>query len=306
MVPNHEVSMKRRTAIVAIALGVALMALHGCGADRQPAGMLPDEVNGWTPDGEDGRYDADTLYDYIDGGAEVYRALGVVSVVGRRYAKEGAPEIIADVFDMGSSEGAYGAYHHDPREGGTAGPGTESEYIAGALAFWKGRYFVSVLAMDDTEDVKEAVLSIGRHVADAIVGEGAAPEIVAVLPEAGLLEDHVRYFRGPMLLDRYYSLGDGNPLGLDDSSEGILARYRISIDEGEDVDYVVLVVRFATPDRADLGLAALGRMRPPESIEEGAVTRGPFLVAVFGVPDRETAQAVLEEVSARTTNLESP
>ena len=45
---------------------------------------------------------------------------------------------------------------------------------------------------------------------------------------AVLLEDHVRYFRGPMLLDRYYSLGDGNPLGLDDATEGVLARYRIA------------------------------------------------------------------------------
>lgn len=286
------------------------MILGGCDSDSAEPGMLPETVHGWVPDGEDGRYDADTLYDYIDGGAEVYRALGVRSVVGRRYVREGAPEIYADVFDMGSAAGAYGAYHHDPREGQPAEIGTESEVQEGALAFWKDRFFVSILAMDTDDETYAAVLEIGRSVDRAIAGSADVPPLVAALPPDGLLADHVRYFRGPMLLNRYVDLGENNPLGLAETTEGVLARYRVAPPDGSEPggDQTLLVVEYESAERAELGLAGLDRLRAPagEGSWNGARTRGRFLVAVRGAPAPQAAESSLEDALSRLERQETP
>ena len=75
-----------------------------------PLDLLPAEALGWRGDGADESVDRDGLFSLIDGGAEAYRALNVRRVGARRYVKAGAPDVVVDVFDMGSSADAYGAY----------------------------------------------------------------------------------------------------------------------------------------------------------------------------------------------------
>ena len=72
--------------------------------------------------GKESPVTADTLFDFIDGGAEVYRSFNVQRVVSRRYGRTGAPDLMADLFDMGSSRDAFGAYHHDIRDGKELAP----------------------------------------------------------------------------------------------------------------------------------------------------------------------------------------
>lgn len=198
-------------------------------AETEPAArlaqMLPSEVDGWKPNEADGLYDADNLYDYINGGAEVYRSFNVRSVRARRYAKPGEEDLIADLFDMGTPQDAFGAYHHDMREGINPGVGQESEQTESALSFWKGPYFVSLLALDETDDARRALLALGRAIADAIPEEGAPPALLRFLPKTGLLPSQVHYFHDHLCLNLHYFLADENLLKLDRTTEGMLARY---------------------------------------------------------------------------------
>ena len=117
--------------------------------------ILPFGALGWMSDGDDGSYDADTLFEYINGGAEVYRSFNVKRVFARRYVKDGSEDIIADVFEMNSKDDAFGVFSHDIREGEKAGIGDDSEYTDGMLAFWKGPFFVSIAAMEETESSRK-------------------------------------------------------------------------------------------------------------------------------------------------------
>jgi hypothetical protein len=202
------------------------------------AALLPTEVDGYRAEQPDGVYDAETLFDYINGGAEVYRSFNVRQVVGRRYRKDGAPEIVADLFDMGSAADAYGAYHHEIRDGSDPGIGQEAELTEGYLAFWKGRFFVSIVAFDADEATSAAVSAIGRAIDQAIVDPGVPPDLVGLLPEQGLLADQVHYFHDQQCLRMHLNLGahldaaaDASAdatdlLALGPQTEGIVARYR--------------------------------------------------------------------------------
>ena len=208
---------------------------------------MPDELDGWRADGPAAVYDADNLYTYIDGAAELYRSFAVRTVVARRYVNDDGGQIIVDVFDMGSSEDAFGVYRHDVHEGADVGLGQESEYSQSYLAFWKDRYFVAITALEATSESEKTILAFGKIVARAIPQEGAPPDLAAMLPQRGLRKKHVHYFHNAACLNAYYRLPDDNPLALGPDTAGVVARYRFDADDrAAGRSYVLMLVRYSS------------------------------------------------------------
>jgi hypothetical protein len=289
-------------------IGVALMTCPETKATVPLARMMPGEIHAWTPKSEDRFYTSKNLYDYIDGGAEVYLAFSVRRVLARRYAKPGAPDLIADLFDMGTAKNAYGAYHHDVREGAAAGIGPESEYQEGSLFFWKGRYFASVMATEETPDSRAAVLALGKAIAAAVRVEGAAPALLKRLPRKGLIPKQVHYFHDPFCLNVHYFIADDNVLDLDRTTEGFLAQYATAASGGSGEGPLVLVlVRYPSVARARKAVErfekvylktadARGIVRTENGRWAGAQRQGNLIVAVFDAPGADETLRILDEV----------
>lgn len=271
--------------------------------------LLPDGAAGYTPAGPDRHYTADTLFDLIDGGAEIYRAFNVRRTVHRRYAHPEANDIIADIFDMGSAADACGAYHNDIREGGDAGIGRESEYQGGSLSFWKDRYFVSVVAIHESAAAARAVRAIGAAVAGAIPGDAPPPAIAGLPPREGLLAEQLYFFHDHHDLARRYRPGEGNPLRLNRETLGLLARYRGRAAGGKTAPpaSVLLLVRYPSAGDAAAAEGSFRRSQHPGWRNEPAV-RTPsggwasslrldrVLAAVLEAPDRAEALRLVETV----------
>jgi hypothetical protein len=273
--------------------------------------MLPVEIRGFKAEEPDGLYDAETLHQYINGSAEVYRALNVRVVCGRRYVNAGGSEIIADVFEMKSASDAFGAYHHDLREGEPAEIGQESEYAEGTLAFWKGRYFSSIVALDESPEADSAVLELGRAIANSIDDEGAPPDLLRFLPERGLLPMQIRYFHEHSSFSRYYFLAEENVLNLGKQTEAILASYgdARSLRAGGSRP-VYLLVSYPSAALAKEGFDGLlkayrlegdvqgiGRSRGGKWVAVRAVDR--LLVGIFDAPTRAEVGRSLQDVLDR-------
>lgn len=254
------------------------------------ARLLPDDVRGWAPDRADGFYDHATLYELIDGGAEVYRALNVRAVLSRQYVKPAAPDLIVDIFDMGSAADAYGAFHHDMREGEDAGVGDESEAFGGSIAFWRDRYFVSEVALDDDTETCDAMRELGLVITAAIPSAGQAPPLVQSLPREGLVASQIHYFHDKALLDRHLFVGHENVLDLDRRTEGVVARYRIGQPgDAGDPSTALLLVLYPAAERA--ARARRGLAGAPDLSE--SATRGKLLAAVFGAPSQQIARRLI-------------
>jgi len=263
--------------LITAAPPVGLSAPSGDPPD--PASLLPGRVLGYVPQEKDGVYTADTLYELLDGGAEVYRSFHVRRVVSRRYGKPGAPDILADLFDMGSSRDAFGAYHHDIRDGRDATAGTESDMAGSSLSLWKDRYFVSLVALSDSPETRQAVLELGREIAAKIRGTGERPEILRLLPRAGLQKKLVSYFHDWTYLNTRHVIADENLLLLDEETEGILARYRDEAEKpaqpgkGSRPSHLLLLVRYPTKERAKQALERFLAGYLPGADREGIARR---------------------------------
>ncbi|MBI5527494.1 MAG: hypothetical protein HY897_14260 [Deltaproteobacteria bacterium] len=290
------------------------------GAEVELAALLPAQVDGWKAAEPDEHATYDTLFRLIDGGAEVYRSLNVSRVISRRYVKPGAADIVADIYDMGSAEDAYGAFHFDVRDGGSAGIGRESEWEKTNLFFWKDRFFVSVAAMAPGPAAEKAVLAVGTAVAAAIPRDGVLPELVRSLPEDGLLRSQIHYFHDWPLLKRHYAFADENLLKLDKTTRGVLARYKNPAANGKPagVELITLIqIRYATPDAARQALAAYRAKVMPGAGERGlrgsengrwfaARAHADRVVIVFDAPTEKEALRRISQILPALPRKERP
>lgn len=186
---------------------------------------LPAEVAGWRAAGGDREYDDQTIFQYIDGGGEVYRAYNMRLCLARRYERAGQPALLLDLFDMGRPADAFGVFTHD-LEGEPAGIGMDSRYRPGWLTFWQGRFYVSVTAEAETPEAGRAVRELGRRLAALIPREGGRPEILSLLPPSGLAAERVVYFHHPVILSAHLYLEDTAVLQLSPRTPAVLAEYR--------------------------------------------------------------------------------
>ncbi len=185
----------------------------------------PKEVEGWVRSERAKKVNPSNIFDYMDGAGELYLAYSFVVLDVWKYKKGGEPDILLEVYKMGNSPDAFGVLSFD-FAGDEAGIGQKSLYAAGLLRFWKGKYFVRVLAEAETPAAKKAVLAIGKELAVAFPGKGSLPELVARLPEKGLLAESVHYFHKKICLDYFYYLADDNILNLDEDTNVVMADYR--------------------------------------------------------------------------------
>ncbi len=185
---------------------------------------LPNHIMGWKAAGQDQIYDPITIFGYINGGAEVYKAYNMRACLSRRYTNPGQPSIVLDIFDMGSSIDAFGVFTHDT-DGDVLDIGQDSRFRPAWLSFWKSRFFISIYMEEETAASENTVKRLGRQVAAQISEEGIRPHILSLLPAIGLESKNIRYLHHPAVLNYHYYLSDQNLLNISSKNRVVLAPY---------------------------------------------------------------------------------
>jgi hypothetical protein len=110
----------------------------------------PNVVDGWVLQGEPRIYSGDTLYEYIDGNADLFHSYGFRQAgVGDYVPAEGDGWISVDVYDMGAPLHAFGVYSAERPPGPElVRVGVQGYAASGLLAFWDGPYYVKVSLID--------------------------------------------------------------------------------------------------------------------------------------------------------------
>jgi hypothetical protein len=265
---------------------------------------LPERVQTWTKTGEDALYDERTIFDYINGAAEVYRAYNMQGCLSRRYETPDGQAVILDIFDMGSSEDAYGVFTND-QDGKELDLGQGAFYRSGWLSMWKDRFFISLYGEQDTEATFAAVRSLAEAVSQLIEVEGQKPGILSNLPSEGILPRSVRFFHDHMVLNRHYYLAGENILNLGASTGGVLASYKRKEGSAR-----LLILEYPDSERAKSAHAAFLTHYIPDAnvsgvalVEEdtwcAARVHGKFIAIVLECRDPDLARELLGEVGTK-------
>jgi hypothetical protein len=288
----------RSLAAWLIPMGLSLAG----GTVKDLAPLVPRQVLDWKVSGPDAVYDRKTLYDYMDGGAEVYLAFDFREVFVRRYADAQENEIVLDIYDMGSPAEAFGMFSCD-RQDPEAGIGQGSEYGLGLLRFWRGRYFVSVTVSGNEEKAEKAVLDLGKAIAPLLGPDGALPAMIGMLPAAGLKPERTSFFHNHVHLSNRYFVAAENILNLDERTECLFAEYGSpGGDSGR-----LLIVRYPGAAEALAAAASFRKSYLPAADADGAApagngkwstikTREAILAAVFEASSKDYAGRLADAI----------
>jgi hypothetical protein len=263
---------------------------------------IPRTIGDWKASGEDRTYNRQTIFDYMDGGAEVYLAFDFREVWSRKYDGPGDREMTLDIFDMGSAGDAFGAFSCD-REDPGAGIGQESEYGGGLLRFWQGRYFVTVTAPDEDEVVRRAVLDLGKEAVKHLGPPGTKPDLVGLLPGAGLRRERTSYFHSVINLNNRFFVAGDNILHLDRTTDCAFGEYGAP---SGDAAYLLLI-RYPDPGKArEAGKSFLSAYLPeagPDGLGQTedkkwvlASVQANELAVVFEAPSADWAKKLVASV----------
>jgi hypothetical protein len=278
---------------------VFLLIISSAGGDMKDlAQSIPKKILDWEAFGHDAVYDRKTIYDYMDGGAEVYLAFDFRNVFVRKYQGPSHEEIALDIYDMGSSAEAFGIFSCD-RQDPEAGIGQESEYGYGLLRFRQGRFFVSITASGDEQKAEKPILELGKAVAPLLGLAGPVPDLLKCLPESGLKENRTSYFHDVINLNNRFFVAGENILGLGRDTDCIFAEYAASPAETGDL----LIVHYQDEHRARTAYESFLKAYLPEAGPEAAAltenrkwtmarVQGNYVVVVFESPSKEYAETL--------------
>lgn len=262
---------------------------------------LPKQVGRWSAQSGDRVFDEKTIFGYINGAAEVYKAYNFRQCLSRQYIKSGGPAIILDIFDMGSPEDAYGVFTHD-LDGARVDIGQDGRLRPGWLSFWKSRFFVSIYAEQETTAAQQAVKELGRQVAGKITGKSSIPEIVLKLPPAGLQTESIRYMHHPVVLNYHYYLSDENILNISSDTDAVLAEYQLDEQTAR-----MLLVEYPALEKAAKSRAGFLKHYIPDADQMGTALlengkwaaiqgKGSLLAIVLEADSKQLAEHLLENV----------
>lgn len=247
-------------------------------SDPLPSGVTREEAASF--------YKADTLYEYIDGGADVYLLYDFQRLLHQNF-KTRDGEMTADIYDLGKPENAFGIYsaERSPRYKFVT-IGVEGYRSEGTLNFVQDRYYVKLAASG--AGAGAALDSFARMLSRRIGGTARAPALLAKLPIERRVAHSEQYVRkdplGHAFLAPAYLVGytwaakQESKLVLSVASDS--ARAKARLDQ---------FVKHFQQSGECVAAAELGEngIRAKNSYEGRVIarTQGRYLIAIFNPPE---------------------
>ena len=246
---------------------------------------LPSKIDAWYTIGDDKEYNEESLYEHINGGAELFISYGFNEAISRTYSKGGEAEISVDIYDMIESKNAYGVFSHS-RESLDYSIGQGCQIYEDAVLFWKSRYYVAILSFKCLDNTQPVLLKMAKHISNSIKSKGPLPGILSKLPKKGLLEESILYFNHHAWQNAFYYLGDDNFLFITKETDAVLAKY----GEKGRLQYLMLI-QYSNDQKASLALKNFRKEYLENSEKQillledgywmGANQKGSFVMLVF-------------------------
>jgi hypothetical protein len=164
------------------------------------------------------------LYDYINGGAELYLNYGFKKLARRTYQLQDTNQIKAEIFDMGSPKNAFGVFSYaKSQENADIGQG--GQYIGGSLIFWQTRYYISVFAQHENDMSVQEVWKIGKKISQAIGDTSGLPSVFYSIPQEKLVEGSTFYFHHHAWQNKFSYISNDNIFNINEKVLALLSQY---------------------------------------------------------------------------------
>lgn len=144
------------------------------------------EVTGWKQSGEVETFVSSTLYEYINGAADLYLMYEFEELKVIEYKNDRQASVTIDIYRHKTPLHAFGVYSQERYPGASfLDIGVQGYHEKGFLNFLTGPYYVKMSANNIEQEDKEVLMSFARKVADELGQKGSFPAILSFFPEEG-------------------------------------------------------------------------------------------------------------------------
>lgn len=278
--------IKKVVLSVILVLTQVTMASQGT---RTKALPKDGDIEGWTKYRTLQHYAGEDLYEYINGGAEIYHEYGFVQVVIQDYINDMGKSVSVEIFEMVSPASAYGMYtFKTDSKGKRIFVGREAQLADYYMNFWKGPFLVTLTGFDETEETRQGLLNIAEYISSKMPVGGDKPRIVSFLPEEDLVAQSLKYFTGFLGLRNSHPFFLWNITGFEHGIKG---------------DYFggfsFFLFRFEEEEEARKGFQSIKGQKDRRGRKLFAATHREYLMLVLGEVDYLWAKQVFDRARKR-------
>ena len=188
----------KKGAFLTLTVSMCLVLAASAGFAEVEA-MFPD-LPGWEPEGEPEIYDADNLFEYINGSAELYLTYDFKEMGTRSYFDEQGRGLTIDIYQHGDRNNAFGIYTQErPNPADFMEIGAQGYYDYGVLNFVRGAYYVKIAGYDLEEFDEEMLSAVGKIVSQRIGGKKDLPGALACFPKDALVKNSEKFIAANFL-----------------------------------------------------------------------------------------------------------
>lgn len=249
------------------------------------------EVAGWKRSSEVQTYEAENLWDYINGAAESYHAYDFEVLHICDYKKTDEVYITVEVYKHATPENAFGIYSAErPQSSQFLETGAEGYYEPGILNYIKGVNYVKMRSSGESIQ-KEDMVAIANAVAEKMEGPEMLPKELLLLPETGQLP-HTAMFVGENFIG-YSSLHDAYIADY----KAFDKEFRVFLIARKSEGILDELLNDYISRRTELEKLPLGEMIKIEDPYNGTIfmmKKGNYVLGTINLEDPKTAKNILE------------
>jgi len=263
-------------------------------SDDSPA--LADHIPlTFQPDGQPQIYQPDTLFEKINGKADLYLDCEFQQLYYQRFADKSEPQSWFEVYvyDMATNTNAFAAFSQQRRPKTIRLPFTAFAYkTIDAVFFTREKYYVEIRPSELSESLLEAMLTTAENFSKDSKINDDLQKMLALFPRQNLLENSFKFYRRDVfgfdgLSDTFtaqYSFDDLR-------ATAFLSLRATQADAGKTSRaYYEFLIANGAEKKSALTPAFQGRIVDFYDSTELIFTRGRFLAGVHAAPNQQSAE----------------
>jgi len=152
------------------------------------------EMSGWKQDGKPQVFSPRTLYEYINGAADLYLTYDFQDLNVAEYKGEGKAAVTVEVYRHGNPTQAFGIYSQERMAGARfLDLGAQGYQEPNVLNFLTGPYYVKINGYSTGPEDERILLAFGRKMEEILGGKSSLPEILSSFPREGLKKNTEKF-----------------------------------------------------------------------------------------------------------------
>jgi hypothetical protein len=285
----------RQRLILLLALGVLLL---GKAAVLEATAIVFPEMSGWKQAEKTQRFSPRTLYEYINGAADLYLAYEFQELHVAEYRRGPKAVVTVEVYRHQNSTQAFGIYSQerlpDARLVDIGAQGYQEPMV---LNFITGPYYVKINGYETGPEDEKILLAFAQRIGTMLGGKTPLPGILSSFPREGEKRNSEKFISKNFL--GYSFFHSGYTADYDLSGR----KFKIFVIEGRDAeDSRGMMEKYVEKIGGEKKISeGRHRMKDPYHGEVDIFWKGKFIWGILDLKDPDLRARYLQEVEARST-----